>query len=347
MRRLMVVLLAALLLANVCPALAQGGGDDALPPSALLTGIRHEYQGWNNCGPATLTMGLSFFGWSHDQYTAANWLKPDPEDKNVSPWQMAEFVNTQTPVRALVRYGGTLDTLRRLIANDFPILIEAGFEPEGYDWMGHYELIVGYDDGAGTFTTQDSFLGPNRTLTQQDVDHYWRHFNRVYIVLYAPEREAELLVLLGADADEQANAARALETARQEAIADQSDPFAWFNMGTSYLLLGMYPEAAIAYDQARNAGPGLPWRILWYQFGMLEAYYQVGRYDDVLALVEVNLGTTTYVEETYYYAGLARAARGETDRAIANFQAVLAFNPHFTPARTALDQLLAGQGDGA
>ncbi len=45
MRHLTVVLLAALLLANVFPVLAQGGeGDDALPTSALLTGIRHEYQ---------------------------------------------------------------------------------------------------------------------------------------------------------------------------------------------------------------------------------------------------------------------------------------------------------------
>jgi len=46
------------------------------PPEALLTGIRHEYQRWNNCGPANLAMALSFWGWEGDQKTVAPFLKP-------------------------------------------------------------------------------------------------------------------------------------------------------------------------------------------------------------------------------------------------------------------------------
>lgn len=347
MRRAMALLLCVFLLTGTLPVLAQGGGEmNALPDAAQMTGFRHEYQGWNNCGPATLTMALSYFGWQDDQYTAAHWLKPDPEDKNVSPWQMAAFVNTQTALRALVRYGGDLDTLRRMIVNNFPTIIAAGYEPEGYDWMGHYLLMAGYDRTAGTFLTQDSFLGPNTIYPDAEIDAYWRHFNRLYIVVYPPERESELLALLGPDADVNANAIHALEVARQEAVANPQDPFAWFNMGTSYVLLGMYPEAAVAYDQSRNVGGGLPWRMLWYQFGMFEAYYQVGRYDDMLALVHTNLGTTPEgehpIEETYYYAGLARAALGETDRAILNYQQALLINPNFTPAREALAALQGG-----
>lgn len=341
------LLLLGLLLTGLMPLSAQE--NSPLPPTSQMTGFTHEYQGWNNCGPATLTTALTYFGWTDNQNTAANWLKPDPEDKNVSPDQMAAFANTFTDVRVLVRYGGDMALLQRLIAAEFPVIIEAGYQPEGYDWMGHYLLVAGYDNVTETILTQDSFLGPNTIYPQAEIDYFWRHFNRVYLVLYSPERETELFTLLAEDTDAQINAAHALETARQEAASNSADPFAWFNMGTSYTLLGQYEEAAVAFEQARNVGEGLPWRMLWYQFGPFEAYYQTGRYTDLIELAQFNLSTTPDgghpIEETYYYAGLARDALGEQERATANLQEALFINPNFTPAAEALAVLSAPDGN--
>ncbi len=315
----------------------------ALLPSARLYGFQHIYQTWNNCGPATLTMGLSYYGWAEDQSVAASLLKPDPEDKNVSPWQMVRFVNEQTGVRALVRMGGDLDMIRRLILGGFPVIIEKGFMPEGYDWMGHYNLVIAYDDSAGEVYVYDSFLGHGNfqglPISYDYFDRMWQHFNRTYIVIYEQARENDLRAILGPHADLAYNYRHALEVARQEAAAQPDNPFAWFNMGTSYLALNMYEEAARAYDQARNAGSGLPWRMLWYQFGPFEAYYQVGRYDDVLALVQANLGTTPYVEETYYWTGMVYMARGQLAAARNQFNLALQHNRYFTPAQEALVQL--------
>lgn len=319
------------------------------PPAAYnLNGISHIWQGWNNCGPATLTMGLTYYGAEANQYPAAQWLKPNSEDKNVSPWQMAEYVNTQIPgtTRALYRYGGTLEGLKTLISNNFPVLIEAGYDPETDDqgWMGHYLLVKGYDDSRQIVITNDSYLGADITYTYEHVNTFWRHFNRVYLVLYEMDREDELMALLGSDADPVENAINALETARTEAIADPNDSYAWFNMGTSFVQLEMYNEAATAFDQARNVGEGLPWRMLWYQFGPFEAYYQVQRYNDMISLAQANLndGGGQYVEETFYYAGLAREALGETEAALENYNQVLFFNPNFSPAREARDRLQTG-----
>ncbi len=315
----------------------------ALLPSARLYGFTHIYQTWNNCGPATLTMGLTYFGWQEDQSVAASVLKPDPEDKNVSPWQMVRFVNEQTGVRALVRMGGDLDMVRRLILEGFPVIVETGFMPEGYDWMGHYRLIVAYDDQRGEVYAYDSFLGhgdfQGLPTSYAHFDERWQHFNRTYLVLYEQSRENDLRQILGPHADLTYNAQHALEVARREAAAAPDNPFAWFNMGTSYLALDMYEEAARAYDQARNAGPGLPWRMLWYQFGPFEAYYEVGRYDDVLALVQANLGTTPYVEETYYWTGMVYMARGQYAAARNQFNLALQHNRNFTPALDSLVQL--------
>jgi hypothetical protein len=315
----------------------------ALLPSARLYGFEHIYQTWNNCGPATLTMGLSYYGWTEDQSVAANFLKPDAEDKNVSPWQMVRFVNENTGVRALTRMGGDLDMIRRLILEGFPVLVETGYMPEGYDWMGHYRLVIAYDDMAGQIYAYDSFLGhgdyQGLASSYAHFDETWQHFNRTYIVIYEEAREAELRQVLGQHADLDYNARQALEVARQEAATEPDNPFAWFNMGTSYLALDQYEEAAQAYDQARNAGTGLPWRMLWYQFGPFEAYYEVGRYDDVLALVQANLGTTPYVEETYYWTGMVYLAREQFSSARAKFNETLQHNRNFNPARDALVQV--------
>jgi hypothetical protein len=337
-----------LALLALLPFGASQAQDGAAPPASWeLYGLQHIYQDWNNCGPATLTMGLSYF--TDDtltQFPAAAWLKPNPEDKNVSPWQMAAYVNEQLNgnVRAMLRQGGTTTLLRQLISSDFPVVVEAGFDPPNDDqgWMGHYQLVSGYDDAQATFYTQDSFEGPNYPYEYAYFDSFWRHFNRLYIVLYTPDRAAELQAILGSDFDERANWTNALAAARQEAIANPNDPFAWFNMGTNFVGLGQYNEAAVAFDQARTVGDGLPWRILWYQFGPYEAYLNTGRYDDVIALAQATLndGGGQYVEETYYYAGLARDGMGETERALLNLDGAISFNPNFSMAREAREAIV-------
>jgi len=318
----------------------------SIPATYHLNGLQHIYQGWNNCGPATLTMGLSYFTEETlNQNPAATWLKPNPEDKNVSPWQMIEYVNNHQDmnVRAILRQGGTIDLLKTLIANNFPVLVEAGFDPPNDDqgWMGHYLLVSGYDDGARLITTQDSFEGPNYTYDYDYFDDYWRHFNRLYMPLYTPDREAELMAILGEDADEISNWNNALATARAEATANPNDSFNWFNLGTNFVALEDYASAEVAFDQARSVGSGLPFRMLWYQFGPYEAYLNTGRYSDIITLVTaaLNDGGGQYVEETYYYAALARDGLGERDRAILNLDGVIAFNPNFTPALEAREAI--------
>lgn len=332
---------------------------DLAPASYELQGVRHEYQAWNNCGPATLTMGLTFFGYEQDQNPAALWLKPNPEDKNVSPWQMLAFVNTQVPgtTRALKRYGGDLQMLKTLISNDFPVLIEAGYDPvsASQGWMGHYLLIKGYNDGTQQMITHDSFDGPNLAYPYAEIEDKWSHFNNVYIVLYDFSREDDLMALLGDDADENQNVRNALVKAQDMARMDGTNPFAWFNIGSSYVMLAEYHTrtgnaegalenytlAAGAFDYAR--ANGLPWRMLWYQFGPFEAYNAVGRYQDSIDLAQSNLndGGGQYVEETFYYAGVAREGLGELDRALTNYNTAIQFNPNFTPAVEARERLLA------
>ena len=306
--------------------------------TVLLSGFEHEYQLWNNCGPATLSMALSYYDWAGDQRDAAAFLKPNQEDKNVNPGEMVTFVQQQG-LEAILRYGGDVHLIRRLLLAGFPVVVEKGFDPEPdrLGWMGHYLLIVGYNEFEGAFITMDSYLGPGQSEPYPQLDDFWKQFNRAYLVIYRSEQKDDLAAVLSEDMDPIVNHWHALSIAIDEVNTDAGDAFAWFNLGTSYLQVGYHQDASAAYDQARLLG--LPWRMLWYQFGPYEAYFAVGWYSDMLALAEATLANTLEVEETYYYQGLALQAVGNLVDARVAYQRAIAFNPNFTLAAQALAAL--------
>jgi len=317
------------------------------PIRFTLTGLRHEHQGWNNCGPTTLTMALSYWGRGETQYDAASVLKPDPEDKNVSPWEMASYARS-LDLGAIVRVDGTLDRLKMLVRAGFPVIVETWYVRDARDQLGHYRLIMGYDDAAGEFLTYDSLHGPDVTVDYQEMDELWRVFNRTYLVIYAPEHWDSLAAVLGPELDDAVMYERALETARAEAgnppgtcvaYAGCADwvTFSWFNVGSSLTSLGRHAEAVVAYDQARQLG--LHYRMLWYQFGPYESYHAVARYDDVVALADATLATAENLEESYYWRGMVRLARGDAEGARTDFEAALRYHPNWPPAVVALAEM--------
>jgi tetratricopeptide (TPR) repeat protein len=171
-----------------------------------------------------------------------------------------------------------------------------------------------------------------------ELDNGWRDFNRTYIVIYTPDQEPILQAVLG-DAWDMTHAAElALEVAQTEARADINDAFAWHNFGNSLVALGRYQEAANAFDRAIALNT-LPWRILWYQFGVFEAYYQMGRYGDIISLANTNINQSPELEESYYWRGMAFAAQGMSSEAISDFRTALRYNPNYQIAQVALDQL--------
>jgi hypothetical protein len=155
----------------------------SIPESVALSGIRHEYQKFNNCAPASLSMVLSYWGWTGDQIQARSYLRPNFEvdDKNVSAFEIVDYVKKQTQLDALWRVGGDPQLLKRLLAAGFPVLIEKGLEPHVRDWMGHYQVISGYNDAKGKFLVYDSYEGPPEAygVPYETIGQWWRHFDFV------------------------------------------------------------------------------------------------------------------------------------------------------------------------
>jgi tetratricopeptide (TPR) repeat protein len=323
-----------------------------IPASASLTGIRHEYQNFNNCAPASLSMVLSYWGWAGDQNVTRAYLRPSfaQDDKNVNPFEIVDFVEGLTEFDALWRVGGDLELLKRLLAAGFPVLIEKGLDPHDDSWLGHYQILNGYNDASSQFFVYDSYEGPPEAypVPYSVIAQFWRHFNFAYVVVFPPERAAEVHSILGPHSDPQANFEYAAGLALVESgtLTGREQFFAWFNRGANLVHVGDYAGAAQAYDTAFALYAALPagerpWRLLWYLDGPYAAYYQTGRYQDV-----INLATSTLLnvdkpvlEETYYWRGRAKAALGDQAGAIEDLRRAYALNPNSTPAGEELARL--------
>lgn len=327
-----------------------------LPPRVALTNFRHDYQRFNNCGPATLAIFLSHFGRSETQYDLAPILKGNKDDRNVNPEEIAALVQTYG-FHSLIRVNGTQDEMKAFLVQGMPIMIENWFVPKPADASGHYRLLTGYDDTAsastrgaglsvewggnypatetGYFIAQDSYTGPDTKLPYRAWDLDWRVFNRTYLVLYSDAQAATVRAIVGDNMDDAAMYTRASQVAQREVDQNNADAYGWFNLGSSLVGLGKYADAARAFDKARYLK--LPWRMMWYQFGPYEAYYHTGRYDEVISLADSTLAPSPGLEESLYYRGLAQIALGKKDAARTSFQLALQSNSHYTLAKQALD----------
>jgi len=313
-----------------------------LPASVQLDPPAYELQDINNCGPATIAMHMRYYGWQGNQTTIAAEVKPLSGDRNVNVEELVAYIHTQVVgLEVQYRVGGDIEILKRLIAAGYPVTVEEGFiMAESYwlnddHWAGHYLLLTGYDDALQQFTAQDSFVGANLQISYQELDERWKAFNRVYIIIYPNEQRPAVQALLQEQWGVNANRQHALDLALKETELDSTDSYAWFNLGTNLVYFEKYSQAAIAYDNARNAG--LPQRMLRYQFGPFFAYFHTGRIEDLLALTEYALGRTPNSEEAMLWRGWAYYRLGDRNEAVRLFNDALEARPNYPDALYGLD----------
>lgn len=314
-----------------------------------------QHNRWNYCGPASLATLLSYWGWEGDHDEAAQGLRTYSKDKNIMPYEMVEFAQEEG-FGALERVGGDLNVLKRLISSGYPVIVEKGthFRDIHYQmtWMGHYQVLTGFNDPLGYFIAQDPYIEPDFEQPYDTLIEEWRSFNYTYIVVFPEDEEEEVLGLLGEDATEFRNYERALEKAQAELyqVSGVDQFFAMFNYGTNLVHLRDYAGAAKAYDQAFILYDNLPedlsirpYRILWYQTWPFYAYYYTGRYADVIGKatqnsIEMVRDDLPALEESYYWRGIAKIAMGDQESGIDDLLQCLEYHRDFEPCIQALNK---------
>ena len=326
-----------------------------LPGEVAIEGVIYTDQHglWNYCAPSNLAMELSFWGWQGDRVDVGSYVKPFEKDKNVMAYELADYVTEQTDFQAALRYGGTFDLLKKLLANGYPVLIEKGTyiretTTGKFSWMGHYNVVTGYSDESQEFIVQDSYYTPDYRIAYDLLEGEWRAFNNVFLVVYPSEKQDELFGILGdyADADQSNRIAAQIASDEIYSLSDVDRFFAWFNRGSSLVNLQDYYGAAAAYDEAWSyyatlPEEGRPWRITWYQTGPYFAYFYTGRYQDVINLTTQTIdgASQPYLEENFYWRARAYVAMGDIDSAVQDLRTSIEYHPDFTPSVELLQEL--------
>jgi len=321
---------------EILPSITPTATFPPLPAQFAMTSPAYEKQTPNNCGPATLSMALHMYGWEGTQKDISDLIKPVTGDRNVNPEELRYYVRTQTGWLNLeYRVGGNTETIKRLLAANYPVIVESvtslnpadALGPNDDLWAAHYLLITGYDDNTQTFTIQDSYHGPDLSLPYAQLEKEWKPFNNLYIVMYFPQFEEEMKTLLASNWDPDLNRQNALSATQSASAMDSADAFDWFNYGSNLVYFERYEEAALAYDKAREIG--LPLRMFRYQFGPFLAYFHSGRNDDLLALTNYARGVTEMSEETWLWYGYGLYRQGDNAAALKAWQKADSINPNF------------------
>ncbi|MFH1601941.1 MAG: C39 family peptidase [Candidatus Shapirobacteria bacterium] len=297
--------------------------------SAILSSPYHIYQTFNNCGPATLSMILSWYDISASQEELGQKMRPfqnsqgDNDDKTIFATEFVYWAK-QYGLQALERPNGDLNLLKKFIANNIPVVVKTWLNPN--EDIGHFRLVRGFDENKKVIIQDDSYQGRDKEIPYYDFLSLWQPFNYNYILVYPLSEESKITAILDSEAKEKTAWENALSRAEKENKLDPENPYPVFNIATSAYHLGDYQKSVLAFEQVENK---LPRRMLWYQIEPIIAYFYLENYDRVFEITNqiLNNGNRAF-SELYLIRAEIYEKLGNAEKAKEELELALKYNPN-------------------
>ena len=310
-----------------------------VPDSKILdNGDYHIFQSFNNCGPASLSMALRFYGIDQSQEKIGNDLRPyqvpggDNDDKSVTLDELAEY-SKQFGLIPYHRPMGNPEIVKEFVAQNLPVIVRTWTKPN--EDIGHYRVIKGYDDVSGTFLQDDSLQNKNLTYTYDDFNSIWEKFNYEYLVLVPKKKQKLAEQILGENIDGKTAWKNAAIYSEKKLEENQNDIYAMFNASVAYYYIGEYKKSVEMFEKVENQ---LPFRTLWYQIEPIKAYYELGDYDKVFALTNSILNNQNRAySELYILRGKIYQSQGNLEMARQEYQNAVFYNSNLQEAKSLLN----------
>jgi uncharacterized protein YvpB len=307
---------------------------------ALVDNPKHIYQTFNNCGPATLSMILSFYGEDVSQKELGDLMRPyqnskgDNDDKTIFTYEFVDWAKKYN-LEALQRVNGDIETLKKFTSNGIPVVVKTWLHP-GED-IGHFRIVRGYDEDKKVIIQDDSYEGPNKKIAYYDFLSMWQPFNYAYIIVYTQDMEDKVDAILGSEIDEKLAWENSIKRAEKEAGLDPENSYPYFNISVSSYHLGDYEKSVDEFEKVEQS---LPKRMLWYQIEPILSYKELGDYDRVFEITDKILenGNRAF-SELYMIRGEIYLEEGNADKAKEQFELALYYNKNFSKAKEALAEL--------
>ena len=293
-------------------------------------------QSFNNCGPATTSMALQYFGYNVSQVETKKALRTNPSDSNVFTYEIGDYLRKQYNIESRLMFNGNLAILKTLVTNGYYIIIEDWLHPN--EDIGHNAIIRGFDDDLGVFIADDPFTGVGVKYKYSDFDEgQWKPFNREYLPIYRKDKEELLRAIIGENWEPKIMYQNSIKLNEADVTKNPKDMYAWFNLGTSYFALGNYPKAKEAFEKSRAIG--WPGRMLWYQYQPVQTYNKLGEYAKALETAAVGLRTYEPYPELHLESAIAYKGLGDLSNARKEAERAIVLAPNFEPAKEFLGGL--------
>ena len=312
----------------------------ALPPipqRKVLPGGTQVFQTFNNCGPASLSMALSYFDITVNQQELGQALRPyqipggDNDDKSVTLEELA-IKASEYGLIPYHRPNGTVEKLKQFIAADLPVITRTLLHAD--DDVGHYRVVKGYDDELQQLFQDDSMQGKDLWFSYAAYEQLWQPYNFEYLALVPKEKEDAVKTILGAEIDEQVAWANAVQNSETQLAKNPGDLYARLNLSVALYHTGNYQQSATEFEKVESR---LPFRTLWYQIEPIEAYVALKNYDRVLQITDVVLNKYNRAfSELYLIRGEIYKQQGKLDQAKAEFEKAVLYNVNLQAAKEAL-----------
>lgn len=308
-----------------------------IPKSKILPFNYHVFQTFNNCAPAALSIALSYYGIHKSQELLASELRPYNnkkglnDDKSTTPDELGAKAE-KYGLTFYYRPNGNIELLKKLIANDFPVLMRTLLEAD--EDFAHYRVIKGYDDTTREIIQDDSYQGKNKRYSYDDFMEIWKPFNYEYLVLVPPEKRKVIEAILGEELDEKIAWENASQTAGKELSLDSSDTLARLNLSVSLYYVGDFAGSVREFEKIEN---DLPRLTLWYRIEPIRAYAALGNSARLFGLSDKILrdGNPAF-SELYLLRGESYKGRGNIEAAKNEFEKALLYNSNLKSAQEAL-----------
>ena len=253
LRAVLVALLAASLLAGMPQTARADDARTALPARADVGPMRHLWQSLNNCGPAAVVMALSTFSIEADQEVARLALRGPDVRRGMGPGPVDPWVNELYGLRSVSRMNGTVELIKRFVANGFAPMVTQWMQDPTISRIAHWRTVRGYDDDLAVFYVNDPMLGNNVALGYDWFDANWQPFSFRWMVLYRSEDASRVQSIVGADWAESSMRDRFYARAKADAYA-QNTSAAWLTYGEAAYQDGWFAEAVMAFDRGMSLG---------------------------------------------------------------------------------------------
>lgn len=311
-----------------------------LPPSKILSNDYHIFQTFNNCGPAALSMALSYYNIQVSQQTLRDMLRPynnpqgDNDDKSVTLDELANK-GTEYGFIAYHRPNGTPELVKQFINHDIPVITETLLKTD--DDIGHYRVIKGYDDTTQEFIQDDSLQGKNLRYTYSAFDQLWKTYSYGYLVLIPADKAEIAEAIIGDDVLYHTAWVKAVERSKLELERNPNDAAIGFNLAVGLYNIGEYQAAVEQFERVEQR---IPRRTLWYQIEPILGYYHLGNDQRVMQLIDQVLNDQNKAfSELYVIRGNVYKRQGNLVAARSEYEKAILYNRHLKSAQDALYSL--------